>query len=552
MINKKDWIHFFPYDEPRKEQVEAINFAINQFLSGKRYVITELGTGVGKSGIGVTVARYLSSLSAGLALIDTDPKHEYSIGSWFVTTQKLLQAQYENDFGGCGKDKMKSIKSSTNYGCKFHKKNTCSESQQLLKVEEKGTRFFNTCMFGCTYKEKKKQFIDSKESITNFPYLLTESNFSGKITPRNLLVVDECHNTEAELSKFIEITVSERFAKSVLKLKFPSVTTQFQSVKWIRETYYPKAKSQLAFVEAQLEKFGDNFKAKLKEFKNINRQYDLLRGHVGKIEKFLKLYNKENWVYELIPSFNKSMRKFSFKPLDVAPYAEDSLFRLGDRVLMMSATILDKDAFCHELGIDPSVAAFISMDSPFPKENRPIFNVGVGNMSAKYIDQTLPKMVTAVKSILEEHKGDKGLVHCHTYRIAKYLKEKIKDKRLLIHTSENRDEILEKHKRSKGATVLLSPSMTEGVDLKDELSRFQILMKVPYPYFGSPLVKKKSSKYSWWYGFSTAKIIVQSIGRSVRNENDTAVTYIMDSGFSWFYEKNEQFFSDDFKGCLIK
>ena len=94
--------------------------------------------------------------------------------------------------------------------------------------------------------------------------------------------------------------------------------------------------------------------------------------------------------------------------------------------------------------------------------------------------------------------------------------------------------------------------MTEGVDLKDELSRFQILMKVPYPYFGSPLVKKKSSKYSWWYGFSTAKIIVQSIGRSVRNENDTAVTYIMDSGFSWFYEKNEQFFSDDFKGCLIK
>jgi ATP-dependent DNA helicase DinG len=550
MITKDDWLHYFPYDEPRQEQIETINFVLNQFLAGKKYVVTELGTGCGKSGVGVAVGRYLAAVRH--PLVDPNDTTEYASGYWYATTQKILQQQLENDFGGKGKNEMKSIKSSSNYGCKFHKKNSCQESQQLLKVEEKGSPFFKTCMFGCTYKKAKKDFLESTQSVTNFPYMLTEANYSGGITPRKLLVVDECHNAETELSKFIEITVSERFAKSVLKLNFPSITTQFQAVKWVREAYYPKAKSQLAFVEAQIEKFGDNFKAKLKEFKNVNRQYELLRGHVGKIEKFLQLYNKENWVFELIPSFNKSMRKFSFKPLDVAPYSYDSLFRLGDRTLLMSATILDKDAFCLELGINPAEAAFISIDSPFPKENRPIISVGVANMSAKYIDQSLPKMVNAVNSILEEHAGDKGIIHCKTYKIAKYLKNNIEDKRLLIHTPDNRDEILEKHKRSKNATVLLSPSMTEGVDLKDDLSRFQIIMKVPYPYLGDKLIKKKMNKYDWYYGYATAKTVVQSVGRSVRNDKDIAVTYILDSGFNWFFEKNERFFSNDFKSCLIQ
>ena len=546
----KDWLHLFPYEKPREDQIKAINFAIDEFNAGKKYVIAELGTGCGKSGIGVTLGRYVGNHR--LALLNANSDIEYSPGSWLITPQKILQQQYENDFGGKGKNQMKSIKSSTNYSCSFHKNNSCAESQQLLKVEEKGTRFFNSCMFNCVYKEKKKKFLESTESVSNFPYFLTEANYNGKITPRKLLVIDECHNTENELSKFIEITVSERFSKSVLKLDFPKKTTQFQAVKWIKEVYYPKADSQLTYVEKQLEKFGDDFKSKLKDFKSVNRQYELLRGHVGKIEKFLDLYNKENWVFELIPSFNKSMRKFSFKPLDIAPYAFDNLFRLGDRVLMMSATILDKTAFCHELGIDPSEASFISIGSPFPVENRPIFTVGVGNMSSKYIDQTLPKMINAVKSILENHKNEKGIIHCNSYKIANYLKDNIKNNRLLIHNTENRDEILEKHKFSKKPTVILSPSMTEGVDLKDDLSRFQILMKVPFPYFGSPLVKKKSSKYDWWYGYATSKTIVQSIGRSVRNEKDVAITYILDSAWDWFYSKNKRFFSDDFKKCLIR
>ena len=89
----KDYLNYFPYEKPRKEQTKAIEFAIESFLnSNKRFCIIEAGTGVGKSAIGLTLANYL---------IDRLPqKDEFGRGSYFLTTQKILQKQYEKDFGG--------------------------------------------------------------------------------------------------------------------------------------------------------------------------------------------------------------------------------------------------------------------------------------------------------------------------------------------------------------------------------------------------------------------------------------------------------------------
>ena len=49
----------FPYPVPRDCQVEAIDFALSEFQKGKKIVIVEAGTGVGKSAVGLTVARLL-------------------------------------------------------------------------------------------------------------------------------------------------------------------------------------------------------------------------------------------------------------------------------------------------------------------------------------------------------------------------------------------------------------------------------------------------------------------------------------------------------------
>ena len=92
--------------------------------------------------------------------------------------------------------------------------------------------------------------------------------------------------------------------------------------------------------------------------------------------------------------------------------------------------------------------------------------------------------------------------------------------------------------------------MTEGVDLVDDASRFQIICKVPYPYLGDKLVKKRMNKWSWWYPLQTAKTIVQATGRSIRNENDHAVTYILDSDWDRFFQRNRSLFPKSFKECI--
>ena len=420
----------------------------------------------------------------------------------------------------------------------------------MLKIEDKSSRFFKACTLNCVYKNDKAKFIESCESVTNFPYLLTESTYSGKITPRKFIVIDEAHNIETELSKFIEITISERFCKHTLKLQWPGSETQYQSVKCVKEVYHPKIKSQLSFMEKRIEETG--IKHRIEEFTKISKQLDLLRSHVKKVGSFLNVYKSENWVYQKIPAFGRSSRKLSFRPIDVSSFAHNYLFRLGYKVLMMSATILDSKTFCDSLGILESEAAFVSIPTPFPVQNRPIFINSIGSMSAKMIDQTLPTMAAAVEEILLAHKGQKGIVHCHTYKIARYLKDNIKSNRLLIHTSENRDEVLKKHERSKKPSVLLSPSMSEGVDLKGELSRFQIIVKIPYPYLGDPLVRKRMNKWDDWYPLQTAKLIVQSAGRSIRSSDDSAVTYILDQDWNRFYNKNSNIFPRSFRESLIK
>lgn len=536
---------YFPHKSVRESQDYAIKKVLEAYNEGKRFVILEAGTGVGKSAIGLTVARYLNS---------TVPLTEaYEAGSWFVTTQKILQEQYVSDFGG-SKGGMKSIKSSTNYTCGFHKKNTCSQSQQLLRTADRDSRFFKACTFNCKYKEEKKKYIESAESVTNFPYFMTEAAYSGKITPRKFLVVDEAHNIETELSRFVEVSVSDRFVKAVLKTSLPKGLTQFQAYKWIKETYFPKAKSQLKHMESRIDKI--DLTKKMKELQTISRQYDMLRGHVSKLENFLKFYNKDNWVFDEETSWERKSRKFVFKSIDVSQFANDYLFRLGEKVLMMSATILDHNAFCQSLGVPRDDVTFIRIASPFPIENRPIFTVSVGSMSTKNLDKTLPRLLKAVKEILSNHADEKGIIHCHTYRIAKYLKQNLSSSsyknRILIHDSMNRDEILQKHIQGKKPTVLLSPSMTEGVDLRGEFSRFQVICKVPYPFLGDKLVKKRMNKWKSWYPLQTAKSVVQSVGRSVRSKDDFAVSYILDSDFDRFYNMNRSLFPEDFKKCVNK
>jgi len=546
-ITIENWRQYFPFSKVRIEQEKAINFALNAYVNEcKKHVILELGTGVGKSATGIAIARYMEAHGSKINNEEGDPL----TGAYIVTTQKILQEQYLRDFGPqCGKSLVRSIKSSNNYKCSFYDDQTCAESKRILSKLSKqlnGTEFQKHCKQQCKYSIEKQEFIDSPIAVTNFPYILAESMYAGKLEPRAMLVVDEAHNTESELGKFIEVTFSEKFAKDVLKCKPPKSESQSAIYDWICTTYKKALVKYTNDVEKALAKLSNDIEG----YGNYSKQYEMLDKHICKVNRFLEVYKPDNWIMNLaVPPFDnkKAGKKYEFKSIDVSPYSHSVFFRLGGRVLLMSATIVDKDIFCESLGLNSSEVAFLSIPSPFPVENRPIHFLSVGSMSKSSIDNTLPKVAEVVRMLLEKHPKDKGIIHATNYRIAKYLQENISSPRLMLHDSTNRDEVLKRHIQSEEPTVLLSPSMMEGVDLYDDLSRFQIICKVPFPYLGDLVVKKRMERNKFWYPYMTAKSVIQSLGRSIRNESDHAVSYILDADWERFYNSNRKMFSNDFK-----
>ena len=90
------------------------------------------------------------------------------------------------------------------------------------------------------------------------------------------------------------------------------------------------------------------------------------------------------------------------------------------------------------------------------------------------------------------------------------------------------DEVIQEHAMDENG-VLLSSSLWEGVDLKDDLSRFQIIAKVPYPNLSEKRTKNKMQKFPLWYKSQTLVKLLQGFGRSIRSEQDWAVTYVLDT-----------------------
>lgn len=547
MIDKciKDWRHCFPFQTPRKEQEQAIDFLIQQFANSRtEYVIAELGTGIGKSAIAITMARWLC---ANENLLHSLEINEFENPQAYVlTSQKILQDQYMRDFTHYN---TKDLRSSSNFACSWLPNQTCAETNRIRRAFEDFddiTNIISCSSTSCCYNVAKQQFKDAVVGVTNYSYLLSEHAYAGGLGRRELLVLDEAHNIENEIRKWATVTINNDYVQKTLRLKMPKCDDKALE-QWIESVYRPSVKKSLLTTLSTLK--NAIIKKNHRMIKVLSGQYESLDKHICQINRYVQM--KAQMEHLILREKNS----IQLKPLTIGDHAKSLLYCLGNKKLLMTATVLDKDTFMRSVGISKNERCeFISIPSPFPKENRPIFFVPAGDMSKKNIETTKPTMFTIIDELLKQHANEKGIIHCHTYQIARELYDALNTKhpgRLLIHESSNRDAILNQHLNSPDEpTVLLSPSMTEGVDLKDDNSRFQIICKIPYPYIGDPVVAAMLKKDQQWYSWTTAKVLVQSIGRSIRSEDDKAITYILDSGWKYFYNKNQHIFPKDFKDIL--
>ena len=87
-------------------------------------------------------------------------------------------------------------------------------------------------------------------------------------------------------------------------------------------------------------------------------------------------------------------------------------------------------------------------------------------------------------------------------------------------------------------SVIVAPAMHEGLDLFGDLSRIQIICKVPWPNFkDNKQLTRRMELDRYYYLWLTALKLIQSSGRSIRSDTDWAHTYVLDEVFDSFMEQ---------------
>jgi Rad3-related DNA helicase len=157
-------------------------------------------------------------------------------------------------------------------------------------------------------------------------------------------------------------------------------------------------------------------------------------------------------------------------------------------------------------------------------------------------NQVLPQMSKVAAMICDKFKNKKGIIHTHSMDVLKYLKNELGGNPRFLFREQGKDNeyLLQTHQQSKLPTVLVSPSMTHGVDLKGELGEFQIVMKAPYLPLNDKRVEKKTKDDQEWYTDAMLSTLIQMCGRCNRTESDYSETYILDASILDAVRKNAE------------
>ena len=538
----------FPHSSFQPFQEEILT-AIQDNYDKYQYFILEAPPGIGKSAIAKAFALHTNSTYQG----HTD----------IITKQIRLQEQYETGYD------CKTAKGRSNFNC-LNSANKCSrgecltnndftcnfkptpeipenpiQAEQLFAAHSntRGQLYWKSHNKHCNYWEQKMDALNFPDVVHNFTYYLLESNYVGDFGSPHSLICDECHNIEDSIMKFVDVTLMDKDLEKVgVKLQVFKQPEQWLIwLKTLSELFIPK---RLKEIEEELDNNFKNY--------NLIEEADNLKNIQSKVSFFLSKYTKSPGSWMILPYVapGNKVTKVEFKPLYVDEFVQPLLFKNSEKIMLMSATILDMQTFKRYIGLGKTPSLNIQVPSPFPVENRLIFKANTGNMKAAAVnprssENILPEIVFAVDEILANPNfvNVKGLIHTTTYNLAKHLKENCKNPdRLLIHAnSKEANEILQYHKTTDKPTIILSPSMTEGVDLPNELSRLQILLKVPYLNTMDPILNARRNQDISWYYWRTALTLFQACGRSIRNPTDFATTIVLDSRISYFINKQLKF-----------
>lgn len=529
--------HFPQGHIPREIQEDLIQKIESKFASGYKIIVLSAPTGIGKSDIAAYFAKSLGS-------------------SHIVTSSKNLQDQYSRDLKF-----LKPVKGMSNFPClqlmknkkidlkddklALQRKLTCELGSCKKTVLTNGTKAKEVCEFKpsisdvqnglvdnkCHYYIQKYAGLVSNHTLWNYSSYFQLVKFQKEAysdyIERAVGIFDESHKIEDEIIQFIGSDIYKR------NLEECNIDIRNRTL------------SDIDVVIRILDDLAESYARQIKETEEsrafqMNPDYELLTKLEKKYKRFITAKidissNKDNFVVN-DPVFDRDgeFRFISIKPLDISQYAKE--FFDNSKQIFMSATI-DKSSFCENIGFkQEEVAVVEAPKSPFSYENRAVDFLNIRSMRFDSTPQDELAVIQKIDELLSKHHNQRGLILTSSRSKCNKIYQNLSvhnKKRVRICHSNNefgktQDEIIAEHSKDPNG-VLLSSSLWEGVDLKDDLSRFQIIAKTPFPDSTEKRVKEKMKKYYLWYRSQTITKLLQGFGRSIRSETDWARTYVLDT-----------------------
>lgn len=585
---------------PREIQLKVINETLEAFIEdGKRYAVINVSTGGGKSLIAFVIHCCLKKLlfeiseneegfkkyelnELGENIMQLD---EVSATSAIYMHTNSLIDQYAKSFTN-KKPNNFTVKGAANYDCMLsigESAESCCYRMLKKKNDKINEAKIKTCETLCHYKKTVKNFFMGGRDIifSNYSIMLSYAlSFPAPVCNKMLSVYDEAQLLNDTCASHLKITISSYYIDEDIKkledfqdISFKSERESLslisyalkkemidkpnipQLLKVLISLYsqifakYEKI-SELAFTlhfedeSKKLKKLGSYFQKKvtlLTEFFLIKYECELeISTELKKVRDGKKFKEIENFQIIIHPIFMKEFfNKFKNK--------------FSNFYLFMSGTI-NKEFVMKTTGIKDEELIFIKSGPVFDVANKKLnfLNLDRYNQNSLKDNKVIDKAIDYIIKILNFNDKEKGIIQTPSFVISNTIFEKIKNRckshKIFIHTpGEPVTRQLELFKECKESAVFISPSLFEGIDLADELSRFQILFKAPYPSLGDARMKYILEHHKDFYQMITINKIIQSFGRSVRNEKDWSQIYCFDSMIFNLFNEPYNTWRDEFQ-----
>ena len=482
-------LNFRPY------QKETVDTAIKAFFEkGYDNVIIEAPTGFGKSLVNYLIAKHFT---------------KHGKWTWYSTPQIVLLDQLENDklireLGGIaiikGKDKY-----------------TCPVSRTPCNIAPCVLKKYYHCDKPCPYLIARENALESPISALSFAFLLATKDIEDW-GQRDLLIVDEADDLESWAIEYATLNFR-------VNHQFNSI---FQIINWAK-LRLSNVRQKISFIE-NLENLSPKLIAELES----------LRKQEQKLTFFLNDApdNPDNWAWR------QSGSLLELKPINAGYVLNKTIWWRGKKRLITSATIISPSLFKQYTGLKGKTL-FIRVPHPIPHDNRPIIYSPAGKMTREERKNTYADLIKKIEEIAEKHKNDKGLIHAHSYEIAREISKRLNAKgfKVIIHNSNDRNIKFQEFLNSTTPTIFISVGFERGIDLKYDLCRFQIITKIPFPDQSDIRVFEIWNKRkNWrWARYQAIKTLIQACGRIVRAIDDHGTTYILDKSFEHLLKYKKEF-----------